>query len=149
MRGRSENNKLIVVGRESLRRLEITAVSTSAPRIKLGRSPCRRADIPTLSTGSAEQIQAVGNNLSTFQQRDGFLVVVCYACVFFLFFLACTLCKCRSFQSPIGVQSSNQLTAQVLILSTHKLLLLFLISNKHICTDICFFISFFPCALER
>lgn len=51
---------------------------------------------------------------------------------------ACTLCKCRSFQSPIGVQSPNQLTAQVLILSAHKLLFLFLISNEHICTDICF-----------
>lgn len=55
---------------------------------------------------------------------------------------ACTLCKCRSFQTPIGVQSPNQLTAQVLILSAHKLLFLFLISNEHICTDICFFISF-------
>lgn len=55
---------------------------------------------------------------------------------------ACTLCKCRSFQTPIGVQSPNQLTAQVLILSAHKLLFLFLISNEHICRDICFFISF-------
>lgn len=57
---------------------------------------------------------------------------------------ACTLCKCRSFQSPIGVQSPNQLTAQVLILSAHKLLFLFLISNEHICTDICFSVVFPP-----
>lgn len=62
---------------------------------------------------------------------------------------ACTLCKCRSFQSPIGVQSPNQLTAQVLILSAHKLLFLFLISNEHICTDICFSVVPPPSSLSR
>lgn len=55
---------------------------------------------------------------------------------------ACTLCKCRAFQTPDRRTNPNQLTTQVLILSAHKLLFLFLISNAHICADICFFISF-------
>lgn len=76
------------------------------PRMRPGRSPCRRADILTahlpvyqnqqlqaapcaLSTGSAEHIQAFCNNLSASHQCHGFLLFALYECarthIFFSF----------------------------------------------------------------
>lgn len=136
-----------------------TVLSTAhcpAHKMKSSRSSCRRAD--SLTAAGPLQTSTSPLFIRTSSSR---LCPVCspfYVIIFFQYWIcvielpvvrpvhvcvwARTLCKCRSFQTPIGVQSPNQLTAQVLILSAHKLLLLFLISNEHICTDICFFISF-------
>lgn len=61
----------------------------------------------------------------------------------FFFFLRADLGFLCKFQSPTGTQSPNQFTAQVLILSAHKLLVQFLISHEHIDAQISF-VSCFP-----